>query len=98
MSILSSTTRNGFASVNGQQFLTGDQTTILIDCCRRLRIGHQLHKGAKAPYLVKVDGSWHHIRNITSLAKFLSCCTIPLDVEWFRNFDKGITINLDTDA
>lgn len=87
----------GFASIDGNRFLTGEQQATLVDNCRKLRIGHKLHAGAKAPYLVIVDGSYHWIRSVASLAKFLSGCTIPLQVQWFRNFDKGVTINLDVD-
>ncbi len=63
---------------------------------QELRKGHDLHPGAKAPYVVIVDGEYNWIKTLPLLRKFLHSCVFPCNPDVFRNRDKGVTINLDT--
>ena len=76
-------------------YLSPPQMDMLLDRVQDLRKGHTLHPGAKAPYLVRVDGEWHNFKTIKSLRKFLEHCTFPHAYRVFRNFDKGVTIDID---
>jgi hypothetical protein len=75
-------------------YLTESQMENLMTECRNLRKGHKL-QGNRKPYTVIVDGEHHYFSTTTSLSKFLSCCIFPENFRTFRNFDKGVTINLD---
>ena len=75
-------------------YLTESQMENLMTQVRELRKGHKL-QGSRKPYTVIVDGGHHYFSTTTSLSKFLSCCVVPENFRTFRNFDKGVTINLD---
>lgn len=76
-------------------YLTKSEMQSLMIKCRALRSGHKLAVGANR-YTVIVDGKYHNFNTTTSLGKFLSSCLFPKNFRVFRNFDKGVTINLDT--
>jgi hypothetical protein len=45
---------------------------------------------------VRVDGESHNVNSYHSLKSLIGCCYIKRsELEMFRNFNKGITINLD---
>lgn len=75
-------------------YLTQPQMDQLMIKVRQLRKGHALHSLRKR-YTVIVDDQQHCFSTTTTLRKFLSCCVFPENFKTFRNFDKGITINLD---
>jgi len=75
-------------------YLTENQMETLMTECRSLRKGHKLQVNRK-PYTVIVDGEHHYFSTTTSLRNFLTSCTFPENFRTFRNFDKGVTINLD---
>lgn len=75
-------------------YITESQMRDLITECKNLRKGHKL-LGNRKPYTVIVDGHHHYFLTATSLRRFLSDCTFPENFRTFRNFDKGVTINLD---
>jgi hypothetical protein len=75
-------------------YLTESQMENLMTECRNLCKGHTL-QGNRKPYTVIVDGEHHYFSTTTKLSKFLSCCIFPENFRTFRNFDKGVTINLD---
>lgn len=66
----------------------------LIASAKALRVGHKLAANWPA-YLVIVDGESYHFRDVGTLRRFLSDCYISPDTKAFRNFCKGVTINLD---
>lgn len=74
-------------------YLTESQMENLMTQVRELRKGH-LSLGRR-PYTVIVDGEHYHFSTTASLRKFLPCCVFPEKFRTFRNFDKGVTINLD---
>lgn len=73
---------------------TESQLEEICATARSLRRGHKL-QGNRKPYTVIVDDEHHYFSTTTTLLKFLSGCFIPQDLRIFRNFDKGVTINLD---
>lgn len=75
-------------------FLTEAQMDELMTKCRELRKGHKLNP-ARKPYTVIADGNHYEFSTTTTLRKFLTSCTFPENFRTFRNFDKGVTINLD---
>lgn len=75
-------------------YLTDSQMDNLISSAKALRVGHKLDAGWPA-YIVMVDGGMHKFRDVGTLRKFLSDCYISPDTKAFRNFCKGVTINLD---
>jgi hypothetical protein len=75
-------------------YLTESQMDELMIQVRELRKGHKI-VGNRKPYTVIVDDEHHHFSTTTTLRKFISCCTFPENFRTFRNFDKGVTINLD---
>jgi hypothetical protein len=75
-------------------YLTESQMENLMTQVRELRKGHKL-QGDSKPYTVIVDDEHHHFSTTTTLRKFLSCCVFPDNFRTFRNFYKGVTINLD---
>jgi hypothetical protein len=75
-------------------YLTETQMDSLIQRCRDLRKGHKLHPLRKA-FTVIADGQHIEIVTTTRLRKFLSFFMFPEEYKVFRNFDKGVTINLD---
>jgi hypothetical protein len=76
-------------------YLTDEAMTALMEKIKMLRKGQPLHPGAKAPYLAVVDNEYHWFKTIPSLRKFLEKCFFPPAYRVFRNFDKGVTVDLD---
>jgi hypothetical protein len=75
-------------------YLTETQMDELISKCKDLRKGHKLNPARKA-YTVIADSNHYEFSTVTTLRKFLSACMFPANFRTFRNFDKGVTINLD---
>jgi|LakMenEpi03Aug12_release.lakeMendotaPanAssembly.Ray.scaffolds.fasta_scaffold05728_20 hypothetical protein len=75
-------------------YLTEPQMDQLIIQVQRLRKGHKLNSLRKR-YTVIVDDAHHYFRSTTTLRKFLNSCVFPENFRIFRNFDKGVSINLD---
>lgn len=77
------------------KYLTEIQMEKLMTECRNLRKGHKL-TGNRAQFTVIADSQHYYFKSIKSLRNFLSCCIFPENFRTFRNFDKGVTINIDT--
>jgi hypothetical protein len=75
-------------------YLTSDQMDKLIYDCKELRKGHKLI-GNRKNFTVIVDEEHHEIATEKALRNFLSVCVFPKNFRFFRNADKGVTINLD---
>lgn len=77
------------------KYLTPEAMVALIGKAKSLRRGHKLDPHADATYKVLVDGEWHGFKTLPSLQRFLEACLFPDNYRVFRNFDKGVTVDLD---
>lgn len=76
-------------------FLTDEQLDALMLRVKEERKGHKLHESAPAPYVVFVDGEVYQVKTLPALKKLLRVCHFPGAFDLFRNYDKGVTIDLD---
>jgi hypothetical protein len=76
-------------------YLTTEEIEWIITKCKELTKGHKRDKGTPMIW-VRVDGESHNVNSFHSLKSLIGCCYIKRsELEMFRNFSKGITINLD---
>ena len=80
---------------NEPGYLTTDEIEWIITKSKELIKGYKRDKGTPMIW-VRVDGESHNVNSYHVLKSLVGCCYINrADFEMFRNFNKGITINLD---
>ena len=76
-------------------YLSTDEIEWVIAKAKDLTKGHKRDKGAPMIW-VRVDGESHNVNSFHALKSLIGVCYIKRsEFEMFRNFNKGITINLD---
>jgi len=76
-------------------YLTTEEIEWIITKSKELTKGHKRDKGTPMIW-VRVDGESHNVNSFHALKTLIGCCYIKRsELEMFRNFNKGITINLD---
>lgn len=79
-------------------YLTEEAMTALLAKATSLRKGHVLNPNSDGAYQVFVDGGRRWFKTLPALKAFLEGCTFPKEYRVFRNFDKGVTVDLDSRA
>lgn len=76
-------------------YLTIEEIEWIIGKCKELTKGHKRAIGTPMIW-VRVDEESYNVNSYHVLRSLIGCCYIKRsEFEMFRNFDKGITINLD---
>jgi hypothetical protein len=82
--------------LTGTRYLEEAELDHLVLEAKLLRKGRKLAAFTKAPYLVIVDGEYLWLRDVRALRRTLSSCYLNwTGVVPFRNYDNGVTFNLD---
>ena len=89
------TNRIRLENQEGQGYLTESEIEKIISQSKELRKGHKRSPGTPW-FWVRVDGQSININRTNDLKSLLGTCYIVRsEFEMYRNFMKGITINLD---
>jgi hypothetical protein len=75
--------------------LRPEEIDTLIDAAKQLRKGHKLNPLSRGAYVLLIDEENVFAKSEQRLRRELSCCSFRRVTRIFRNYDNGVTFDLE---